>query len=141
MAVSRADQRPFVMIERRVTEKRWSAELHLSPVCRVTADCKIVRNLRPREVPGGLVPTRQMRYHMCRVMREWMVSGCVDGHRSPGPLPLASVEGKSRQLATPDRWSLIAIGFHHLIISLPSAISLFAGTWYCINGNSNSSLL
>ena len=40
-------KRPFVMINRRVTEKWWSAELHVSPVWRATAGGKIVRKLEP----------------------------------------------------------------------------------------------
>ena len=70
------NQRPFAMIDQRVTEKRWSAELHVSPVWRATADRKIGRNSSPSGFPEGLLPTCQMRCHMCRTVRERMA---VDG--------------------------------------------------------------
>lgn len=36
-------------------------------------------------VPGALVPTCQLRYHMCPAVRKWMVSECIDGQGSPDP--------------------------------------------------------
>lgn len=78
--------------------------------------------------PKTLVPICQLRYHMCRAVRKWMVSRCVEGQGSPDPFS-PRISGKkalkgSRQLVTPARWSLIALDIQCLIVPMPFAITL-----------------
>jgi hypothetical protein len=120
-----------------VTEKGWSAELHVSPVWRAAVDVEVVRKSSSRRSRGsGSYTSNPTSKVSSRVGVGVRSLGRVQA--SPGPCPRISgkkeSEGEFRHNS--DHVELNCTWHLCITVSLSFAISMFAGTdRYCVNGS------